>query len=342
MDYYDQMLIASSDSAKELLKTYSVHPPDNADGREGKKYDEEDVRATKLPVILADMKNRKVARLHLTKGARGQKDIIGRTEGGDSLFGEASYDRSAQGVPVYWLPWNTAGAVISLEIPTKGTRSAGRLDPDRFFTAAINGCSIFFAGTPANPTIFHCGGDTEVSGPSASAKFWRDLMGSGKIGTTVLGEVNKEHYITTQGVKSGPLNTTTTQAAKDYEVWLKTNSSKQLEIEQVAPWGCVMGMRDDAGNWKFYLQQNAAITYYTLKKKGLFSDKMVRKQEKLKTFEKDSGGVDQIITKKDQDGDTVMIDRKRVVSRPISFRQVWPNGKAGVRIDLPIPRSKHG
>jgi hypothetical protein len=335
-NYFDHMLVKSEDSAIELMKTYAVHPPDDADQDRGNLtqelggYRRADIRVTDM--------TRPVASLHLSRAQRGQRIITGN-EGGDTLTGVASYRVGAPGVPVYWLPWDSGGAVISLTIPRMGTRAMGEPDPDRFFTAAINGCSIFFRGTPDNPTVYHCGGDTEVSGAHASALFWHNLMINlhGGVG----GEVNKEDYITTEGVKGGPRGTiTTTQAAKDYEAWLKASYSKQLEIEDVRPWGCVMGIRGADGNWRFFLQENATVSYFVLKKKHLFSKERVREHENVKVRDQNTG---KLKTKHDANtNEVVTADRLRMLSRPLRFHEIWPNRPVTVRLDRPIPKSKHG
>jgi hypothetical protein len=327
--YYDNLLVNSPATARYLMKTYAVHAPDDADGHKGSKLREIDNVRTGGAIKVADMFNKKVTWLHLSRSARGQYWKSGN-EGGDTLYGTASYT-AGSGVPVYWLPWDSAGAIVSLKIPKKGTRARGEPDPDRFFTAAINGCSVFFSGDRDSPTVYHCGGDTSQSGPGAAAKFWRDLVtrmqGSGVQG------VDKQDYITTDGVKSTG-GMTTTQAAKDYEAWLKKETSGQIEIEDVRPWGCVMGIRDDNGLWTFYLQENASVSYYTLKKKGIFSSKLVREKEKAYS------GVG--VPKKDKDDRQIVVDRKRTVSRPIHFYEVFPSKERTVRIDQPVPRSMHG
>jgi hypothetical protein len=320
--YFDRWLMQSDASALHLMKTYSVHPPDDAAGNtnpRGKNVGGGTLDGGAREVRHASMGNRKVARLHLTKGQIGQ---LGGNEGGDALYGQASYLDAAPGVPVYWLPWDSGGAIVELAIPQAGTRAGGRADPNRFFTAAINGCSVFISGTRQAPTIHHAGGDTATTGPAAQALFWRNLMaGLGHVGVA---EANKEDYIKNAAVPL-PGGTHTTQAARDYKTWLQNNYSDGLEIEDVRPWGAVMGIRDGAGDWTFYLQENASVSYYTLRKKKRLLKKsiMVREKESSQMPGNQFG---------------VIIDRKRTLARPMRVSEIFPNRNIAPRVDQPIPR----
>lgn len=314
--YYDNLLVNSDATARYLMKTYSVHPPDDADGEKGNLVRNVEGVRDSGAIKISKMFNKKVAYLHLNKRARGHASVTGN-EGGDTLYGSASYNPNS-GVPVYWLPWDAGGAIISINLPKKGTGGRDQPDPDRFFTAAINGCSVFIVGQPDNPTVYHCGGDTGVNGIAGSAKFWRDMMT--RMGGSKARGVDKEDYIKTEGVRDGQ-GYATTQAAKDYQTWLDSEYSGRLEIKDVMPWGCVMGIRDNAGLWKFYLQENATVAYYTLKKKGIFSNSKVHVKEKI---------------------NDVKVDKVRAVSRPICFREIYPDQSQGVRIGQPVPTITHG
>ena len=121
------------------------------------------------------------------------------------LFLDGQYAKAPHLVPIWFLPWDSAGAVIELDIPAKGTVRGD--DPDIFFTAAVNGCSVFFRGTPKSPVVYHAGGDTcKGSDHVAAAKFWRDLMMGNVLGKDVaapgMKEVNKTDYIKTPGYKN--------------------------------------------------------------------------------------------------------------------------------------------
>ncbi|MCA9131662.1 MAG: hypothetical protein KDA45_00835 [Planctomycetales bacterium] len=339
--YFNNLLMSTEQDAINMMKRYSLHPPDHAGTLGTTIRTIDNVRTTgegrDQAIRVANMLDKKVAWLDLTRGKRGQNWQSGN-EGGGTLYGSCSYVESPTAVPVYWLPWDTAGAVISLNIPRMGSGRPDEPDPNRFFTAAINGCSVFFVGNPDAPTVYHCGGSTYISNHDKAAKFWRDLVT--RMGGTPAGEVNKTDYIKTEGVKDSH-GFDTTQAAKDYQTWL-TSTYQELEIEEVRPWGCVMGLRDDDGNWKFYLQQNVSVGYYTLKKKGVFSKTLVRQKEAVTVTQTSAKGKVSVVKKKDRSGNTIMVDRQRTVSRPISFYEVYPNQALPVRIQAPIPKTKHG
>lgn len=94
---------------------------------------------------------------------------------------DATYAVTPNYVPIYYLPWEDAGASIRLTIPraaaNKGpSNPIDPADPYLFFTAAIDGCSIFFRGTTQDPTIFHCGGTTGRATRDEQAQFWEAVM----------------------------------------------------------------------------------------------------------------------------------------------------------------------
>ena len=231
-------------------------------------------------------------------------------------------DASRQGwVPIWFLPWESGfmwkvklksvrqhptitldadATPVNRDDPTQGTRpvhgTAAVANPGLFFTAAINGCSVFARGEPAEPRLYHGGVDeTELQAlitqigqqtwnnlGGTAEELWRRLFegltddGAGGLrqktaaehksramkigGGKVTGEVNKTHYIKETG-KEG------TQLARHLDHFLRHNS-KEVRAEGVRPWGCVFGLRDDRGQWEFHLQNNATVTYYTLQKRS--------------------------------------------------------------------------
>ena len=74
--------------------------------------------------------------------------------------------------PIWFLPWADLN-IIRLTIPVKGTSNP---DPDIFFTAAINGCSVFVQGSARHPTVYHAGGVTNYAINDA-VRFWREAVG---------------------------------------------------------------------------------------------------------------------------------------------------------------------
>lgn len=69
-------------------------------------------------------------------------------------------------IPVWWLPWNGAGAIVKLKIEDAATASfpvgpgvADLPNPKFFFTAAVNGCSVIIRGNDRGPSCYHAGID---------------------------------------------------------------------------------------------------------------------------------------------------------------------------------------
>jgi len=220
--------------------------------------------------------------------------------------------------------------MVFMTIPRKGVppvgAAVGQPDPDIFFTAAINGCSVFFQGTAQNPTVYHCGGDPDyrphpkmakvngfkkaVRDPNEAAEFWRALvlahgdLTKGEVG----GEVNKTQYI--MDTPTADASEKRTANSDAYFKWLKKNKladKDKFRIVEVRPWGCVFGVRT-GDDWQFYLQENATITYTS-----------VRTTSKL-------GG----LSKTRVDVDTYE------VARPMYVREVWPNSGGAVKMTHPV------
>ena len=215
------------------------------------------------------MKGEKVAYVSFFKDKKMGGASGAEQEGIDVIRFDASYDDTTGWQPIYYLPWDP-GSIIRLSIPPKGTL---RTDPDIFFTATINGCSVFIQGDPDKPTVYHAGGDTGQSDHNEAAKFWRDALrkhiaksASARARGVIAAEVNKTDYIKTPGTAGNA----TTARAQEYENWLKAKLDKagKFTITMVNPWGCVMGIRTGA-DWAFYLQENATVICHHVTKTGV-------------------------------------------------------------------------
>lgn len=285
--YFDQIL--QTDPMK-LIKNYAIHPRDDVAGYVGDNL-ANNIGPDGDKTMAKVSKNRKIAYIHMFKKERGSVAVTGN-EGGDVLHFDAQYAARPDYVPVYFLPWESHGGVIRLTIPPA---QAG--DPDVFFTAAINGCSVFFQGAPNNPTIYHAGGSTNRNDPNAAAKYWRDTVRSQKkdANAPLLGEVNKTHYIQTPGVTipppyPGAATSTTTATAKAYKDWLENKLSKSITLKDVMPWGCVMGIRA-GGNWTFYLQENATVIWRKVSKDGTINDRYFGRPMAVREIFPGGGGI---------------------------------------------------
>jgi hypothetical protein len=339
---FNNMLTTSNATFQNLLKTYSICPPSDpgftADTKVqntvgGAKVNRADVN-TGVGSTDPRLQNSATNSVEMRKISKTNAKVfidlnpyplqtapgaVKGAEGGNTLYFNVTPGPTANYAPIWFLPWRT-GSALRLTIPAAGGIGA---NPDIFFTAAINGCSIFFQGTPQNPTITHCGGNTGFAEQQLNegADFWEAVMDEFMAADAAVGKnkgalhgstVDKRDYVaqpgfsktTKQGLKKS------TARAKAYEQQLKTQVSKgRVRIKEVSPWGCVLGRRDAAGDWIFYLQENATVAYYELTSKNPY--------KALKGTNKS------------------VISR---VSIPMVYREVFPGGHAHATILPTLPK----
>lgn len=167
-------------------------------------------------------------------------------------------------VPVWFLPWESHH-LIEMSIPPRQNEDDDDPDdPKIFFTAAINGCSVFVRGDPRSPTVTHAGiSQTQTPYGNDPATFWRHLLEANLAGSNIHAgktwEVNNTDYINQTGISGGAKTVNTDR----YLQWLKTLPSGPITVSRVVPWGCVFGIRYGR-LWTFYLQENATICTYKL------------------------------------------------------------------------------
>lgn len=339
--YYNDLLIGDDEDFHKLIRKYSIAPPDDianykgvnlgdilvghgaADPKLAASTRSENIKRNRIP------STHKIAHIDLRKKAR---QTVGAGQEGDMIYFDATYAVTANYVPVYFLPWDTSGAAIRLTIPAappnKGpSHPIDAANPYLFFTAAINGCSIFFRGTPQSPTIFHCGGSTGRTDLNDQAEFWQAVMDEfvqlddakvgrqAKLGPLSPNSVDKRDYIKTPGVTTSfksaasgiTMQDNTTQRAKNYKRQLQAKHALgKLSIESVSPWACVLGRRDDHGDWTFYIQENATITYHQISKNPI---------NRIRGIHSASYSV----------------------VRPLIYREVFPHGAAHVTVKAGLP-----
>jgi hypothetical protein len=201
-------------------------------------------------------------------------------------------------VPCWFLPWSSA-RIIKLKIPSlaamptiafPGTTIDPVDNPSLFFTAGINGCSVFAVGAADAPSVYH-GGLNPGSGvamplqPNETTEAaWRRLLGRAATAKFV-GSVGKTDYISelnvaaaddNDRVRHGGMKTTARAAAMEAQLELRGELTKV----SVSPWGAVFGLRDPAGNWMFSLVQNSTVSYHrvvtTVKKRWFKPNKTIR------------------------------------------------------------------
>lgn len=219
-------------------------------------------------------------------------------------------------LPVWFLPWESHH-LIEMAIPMKqNDDDDDPEDPKLFFTAAINGCSVFVRGDPRSPTVAHAG-ISQVSTPYGNdpATFWRHLLEANLAANNVHGgktwEVNNKDYINQTGVSGGAK----TAHSDAYLRWLKTLPSGMITVSHVIPWGCVFGVRYGR-LWTFYLQENTTV----------FTYKLVSKYENVSVSERQKivGPFSKEVTKEVSVMRTVKLES--TVNRPIVLRDFFPGG----------------
>jgi hypothetical protein len=316
--YFDDLLTNNPD---KLFKKYAVHPADSSDNFTVQTQDD-DVFKMRIALRVgtsieagAVPANKIVAYCHLEKKSR-TAPLTTKMEGADCLFLEVTNTPTVGWVPIYYLPWCPA-KILDLTIPPLNPL-ANPAQPNIFFTAAINGCSIFIQGSKKNPTIFHAGGNPVNSAEGRdSAKIWRQLVATLKDPTKgrIKAEINKADHVTEWDLD--PTKPRSTQRALDYEGYLKTNyTMPTATIKSVSPWGCVFGVRDNQDNWNFYLQENATITVETITGTNT--------AVQHRTFGKDKVTTTNVIA-------------TQTFARPLALRQIWPNGGGCVKMQAPLP-----
>lgn len=184
---------------------------------------------------------------------------------------------------VWWLPWQNSH-IVKIKIRSAVTEPniiiGGGADPvpnpPIFFTAAINGCSVFAVGDTQAPSMYHGGSDGpmakrgEHDANELTEAAWRRLLG--RVGTVknVKG-IGKTDYVTELNphpandddrLRVGGLKTTT--AANNLEQDLLARGG--LTNVTVMPFGMVFGLRDDhTNNWTMTLTKNAFVSCKRMK-----------------------------------------------------------------------------
>jgi hypothetical protein len=286
------------DDPLAFAKANSICPPNNIDGYKGKLAKTLDTSGYKgigpdpehavgTIKYARVMRSKKVGYIELFNDVRpgGARAEDRNDEGAGVIRLKSAFGAFGEAQPAYFLPWDESGAIVKLRISAKGTNNP---DPDVFFTAAINGCSVFVQGTASSPTVYHAGGNTGRSDHNDAARFWRHALinhvktsrtaqGRGK----VQGEVNKTEYVKTPGT----VGNATTPTADQYERELKARLDKKgsFTVTMVNPWGCVFGVRTGT-DWEFYLQENGTVVCNYVTKTGVRTVSYARPMQLTKIF----------------------------------------------------------
>ena len=254
---------------REIKVTYEA-PPEGGVGRTANYDPGFDVRGTDIPTdgmfgqFFDDSKV--VDRDKMVTGTYKTAEVtapVGHMKFKDSIQYPGAHEFDVKNeaaddaLPIWFLPWKS-DKIVRMRIPPKPRRYTAAQSPMIFFTAAINGCSVFATGGVMNPILAHAGTeDTTPYGDDAKS-FWRTLfeVSLGDTDTGPIGEVNRSQYVKDTQFK----NDRTTVNALAYKRWLHDNLGPRRKVQQVRPFGCVFGVRNHAGVWSFYLQENATVT----------------------------------------------------------------------------------
>jgi hypothetical protein len=215
--------------------------------------------------IVADAPNNGIRQVMLMK--------VTQRVGGGAAFKERKHAvvlsfPGGGGFPAYFLPWDGSGGVVYMTLPAL---PAG-VGPEHFFTAALTGCTVAVVGPANSPTVLHFGvGDWANSiytgaahaniapAPNVSPNLWIDLMDHLVAAGTVPGggyhHIDKTHYV--NDFFPGAPNSTPGSRALE----LALQAAKADPTALAIPYGSVFGVRDPAGNWSFYLQQNVGMRW---------------------------------------------------------------------------------
>lgn len=198
-----------------------------------------------------------------------------KDEGRAALRGQFTWQHRDK-IPVYFLPWQSK-SLLSINIPEYKEENivqyghgleVDAMSPHIFFTAAINGCSVFVTGDPAHPTVTHAG-ISEGSTPygNEAAEFWSTLLTVHQMQRGTRGdvnyEINKADYV--NATSKAKMNWTINSAR--YRTWLsRIPDDNPMKLEEVQPFGAVFGIRYGR-LWSFYLQENASVKRYKIVKR---------------------------------------------------------------------------
>jgi hypothetical protein len=232
-------------------------------------------------------------------------------------------------LPVYWLPWASL-RILSYSIPAV-PQSLDEWDdeefPRFFFTAGINGCSVFAQGSPHGPTVSHAGLNAKLS--RSAGEFWRMQMAKTKSGYSseaITGEINTHDYMFKGGLAK--------KLAEDYLQFLDGGGNDfQLEIQ--SPFGCVFGIRYGRA-WTLYLQKSVVFNKVRFYKRSGLTEH-VASAHRTDYFAKDTGLLARQETKQvgRRLGPVPLPGKKQVqvystshrYSMPLQVEEMFPNRK---------------
>ncbi len=239
------------------------------------------------------------------------------------ILADTPQQHSEASIPIYWLPWSSLKITETTIPPVPSNLVDPPEDeyPRFFFTAGVNGCSVFARGDATSPTIFHGGLADKLT--RNSKEFWRDQMRMAQTGfdvAKVKGEVHKGEYMLTDDREK--------RAAQDFVRWMETSEPGAFTVDLLVGFGCIFGVRFGR-HWTLYLQENSV-----LQRTQFFKRKDLTKEEyedgTKKYFEKGTTSPVMLTTtitprKILPDKKVQVFTRKTNMVRPMQVVEFYPN-----------------
>lgn len=171
------------------------------------------------------------------------------------ILADTPQEHSEASIPIYWLPWSS----LKITEQTIPPVPSNLVDPPEdeyprfFFTAGVNGCSVFARGEATSPTIYHAGLADKLT--RGSTAFWRDQMAKAQTGfatAAVKGEVHKDEYMLNDPRER--------QLAEEFAAWLNEDKTgdRPFTVTVNVGFGCIFGIRYGR-YWTLYLQENLSL-----------------------------------------------------------------------------------
>ena len=305
-----------------FLRKHSMSPPDNAGAMPGRQFG------------LGNDANTDIAAGALNNG------VVTRNAGGGVRFthiiphpapnfaGAMCLRINTDGtqpdtswLPIHWLPWFSQ-QIIEYKIPPVPSSLVEPPEdsfPRLFFTAGINGCSVFVRGEADSPTISHAGITGTLKRPAG--QFWRDQMTATGVdlgGFKIKGEVNRADYMWNDLKES--------KLADDFLKWKSSDSNGKFTLENRSPFGCVFGIMYGR-HWTFYLQESILMAKVDFLKGGEAKKFATSVGETLNTKSKMSslqGGKVVLEQETSKYLKTVTYRRSIVQSLPLRVSEIYP------------------
>lgn len=156
-----------------FLRKHSMSPPDTGGAIPGREFNR--TRAGPGEIVSGDLDSGIITR-NAGGGIRYVKIIphpAPNFPGAVSLnVSQTPNQPDTSWIPIHWLPWYTL-RIMEYSIPITPSNLVDPPEQDFprfFFTAGINGCSVFVRGQSTNPTVYHAGITGNLGRPAGA--FW--------------------------------------------------------------------------------------------------------------------------------------------------------------------------